>query len=313
MKTITKYIVDPVLPMWQETERVRIIVFRKYLALIFALYVFALILELIFDFKSFGWFNFVAILLSSSFFFLLSIVNIPHKYLLTTYFVSILVANEIQFLPNPKAFHVWVFWLGISPLYIAVLANPKATFTWTIVFTLSLIFNGLYIIQTVGLYEITLYPDRFLIAGILFMLTTSTLAVFFSYTQKQIREKLYKQNLELLDLAKEVEDRNAQLKNYNEHLEERVYERTEELEHQNKQLTEYAFINSHLLRAPLASVLGVIDLLSRTNLTHEQKEYVEHLITASTDLDDVIAKINKALHQEGKFSRETIQKLKHKS
>lgn len=165
--------------------------------------------------------------------------------------------------------------------------------------------------QKLSVYEVTVYPNRFLVAGVLFMLSTSSLAIFFSFTQKQLREKLFKQNLDLQYLAEEIKDRNVQLKNYNEHLEERVYERTEELEHQNKQLAEYAFINSHLLRAPLASILGVSNLLCSTKLSDDQMEYVKHLVTASNDLDEVIAKINKALQSEGKFSREAIQKLRN--
>jgi len=312
MREFTRFFVDPVLPQHLEAERQRIIIFRNYLAIIFTLYVLGLILELIFDFKSFNWFTFASIMMSSSFFMMLSLINIPHKYILTSYFIGIIVTNELQFLPNPTAFHVSVFWIGISPLYVAPLAKPRATLIWTMVFIATLVFNGLYVARTTGAYEITLYPDRFLIAGILFMLTTSSLAVFFSYTQKKMRDRLDLKNMELHDLTKEIEDQNTKLKNYNDHLEERVYERTEELEHQNKQLAEYAFINSHLLRAPLASILGVIDLLSRTELTKEQKEYIEHLISASTDLDEVVAKINKALNTEGKFNRETIQKLKER-
>ncbi|MEO7989559.1 MAG: histidine kinase dimerization/phospho-acceptor domain-containing protein [Chryseolinea sp.] len=290
-----KYFVDPILPTHHEAERQRIIIFRKYLALIFALYVFGLVLELTFDFKSFTWFSFVSILVVDLFFMGLSLTNVPHRYLLTLYFFFIILSNATQFLPHPQAFHVSVFWIGISPLYVAVLANPRATLIWTIIFIVTLIAHGLYNSNNVGVYQITLYPDRLLVAGILFMLTTPTLAVFFSFTQNKIREKLNFQNTELLDLTKEIEDRNQQLKNYNEHLEDRVYERTEQLEHQNKQLAEYAFINSHLLRAPLASILGITNLLSKTKLTDEQKEYLEHLNSASIQLDVVIGKINKAL------------------
>lgn len=310
MRALVKYFVDPILPAHQEAERQRIIVFRKYLALLFGLYLFGLILELTFDFKSFAWFSFVSILIMNLFFMGLSRANVPHRYLLTLYFFIIILSNATQFLPRPQTFHVSVFWIGISPLYVAVLSNPRATLVWTILFVVSLIAHGLYISNIVGQYQIILYPDRFLVAGILFMLTTSTLAIFFSFTQNKIREKLDFQNTELLDLTKEIEDRNKQLKNYNEHLEDRVYERTEELEHQNKQLAEYAFINSHLLRAPLASILGLTNLLLKTKPTDEQKEYLEHLNSASIQLDEVIGKINKALNSEGKFSRETLERLK---
>ncbi len=64
------------------------------------------------------------------------------------------------------------------------------------------------------------------------------------------------------------------------------------------------------IQNPLSSNLGIRNLLSKTKLTDEQKEYLKHLNTASNELDEVIAKINKALDNEGKFIRKTLEKLK---
>src|SRR5690242_4986831 len=134
MRAFVKYFTDPILPAHHEHERQRILVFRKYLAILFSLYVVGLILELTFDFKSFTWLTFVSILISAVFFMILSLVNIPHRFILTLYFLSIIVSNALQFIPNPQAFHVAVFWIGISPLYVAVLGNPRATLFWTTIF-----------------------------------------------------------------------------------------------------------------------------------------------------------------------------------
>ena len=142
-----------------------------------------------------------------------------------------------------------------------------------------------------GEYEIKLSPRLFMVAGVLFMLTTSSIAVFFSYSQAKIRNEIHKQNLTLVSLSKEIEDRNRELENYNEHLEAHVSARTQELENQNKQLIEYAFINSHLLRAPLASILGIVNLLSISELSPDQEECVRHLKNKSVELDLVISKI----------------------
>lgn len=276
----------------------------------FVIFTLGLLLELIVDFKSSSVWSFIVIQFICLFFFLLSVLNVQHRYVLTLNFLFILISNQLSLFANPQSFHVLVYWIGITPLFIAVLSNVKVTLYWTGVIGLYIILNGLYVNSEVGIYDLTVYPNRFLVGGLIFALTTSVLAAFFSITQKTIREKLFQQNFQLTELSEEIKQSNEQLKNYNEHLEERVFERTVELEHQNKQLTEYAFINSHLLRGPLARILGIADLLMRKEATPEQKEYLEHLKTASAELDEVIAKINKALGQEGKFTRETLQKLK---
>ena len=63
-------------------------------------------------------------------------------------------------------------------------------------------------------------------------------------------------------MNEELSSLNEKLVTLNESLEITVKRRTSELETQNKQLTEYAFINSHILRAPLARVLGLANLIS---------------------------------------------------
>jgi signal transduction histidine kinase len=298
------------LPDTSAEERFRVIVFRRYLGIIFLIFSLALAFEIIVDFVSFDRWSFLSVQLTCILFYCLSILKIKHRLVLWMNFVFMLVSNQIAFLSHPQSLHVLVFWIGLAPLFIAVLVDVKETLLWTGVYILFIIGNGSYLSYAVGPYPVTIDPNRFLTGGIVFMLTTSLLAALFGITQKRIREKLYKQNLKLSELAEEIKTTNQQLKDYNEHLEERVYKRTEELEHQNKQLTEYAYINSHLLRGPLARIMGITNLLAKSATTEEQKKYIEHLTTASDELDDVIGKINKALRQEGKFSRDEIQRLK---
>jgi hypothetical protein len=47
----------------------------------------------------------------------------------------------------------------------------------------------------------------------------------------------------------------------NENLENIVDERIKGIEEKNRELAEYAFINAHLLRAPICSLLGIINLI----------------------------------------------------
>jgi GAF domain-containing protein len=90
----------------------------------------------------------------------------------------------------------------------------------------------------------------------------------------------------------------------NQSLEARVKQRTEELEKQNTQLAEYAYINSHLLRAPLSRLLGLVNLVRYTEVAGaEREQIIQHIQVAGQELDEVVAKINEALGFKRTFDR----------
>lgn len=92
----------------------------------------------------------------------------------------------------------------------------------------------------------------------------------------------------------------------NELLEQRVKERTVELQNRNEQLTEYAFINSHLLRSPVSKILGLINLLE-VDQHGDPKEMMHHLKVACDDLDAIVKKITIALDGGEHFDRKVIK------
>lgn len=99
IKVISRYFDNPPLPLRQEAERPRIIIFRKYLAIIFGIYACALVLELIFDFQNYNWFHFTAILLTTLLFsVVVSQYNTPISsyslFYFNTYCQSITVSSQ---------------------------------------------------------------------------------------------------------------------------------------------------------------------------------------------------------------------------
>ncbi len=73
---------------------------------------------------------------------------------------------------------------------------------------------------------------------------------------------------------------------------------TERVKHQqaieakNKKLSEIAWMQSHVVRAPLSTMMGLINLIQSTDISLEEKEsLVAHLVTAAHDLDKIITKI----------------------
>lgn len=69
------------------------------------------------------------------------------------------------------------------------------------------------------------------------------------------------------------------LKRYKENLEQAK----EEAEKSSKVKSEFLANMSHEIRTPISGILGVVDLLKSSSLTHQQKDYV-NIIESSTDL-----------------------------
>jgi ligand-binding sensor domain-containing protein len=111
-----------------------------------------------------------------------------------------------------------------------------------------------------------------------------------TYEIQRQTEEIQAQNEEILTQAEEIQG-------INENLEMMVQQRTRELEKKNKALEEYAFINAHELRAPVASILGLVNLLSHTK-TEAEAERVRELLRESAErLNDVVRSITKAIER----------------
>jgi PAS domain S-box-containing protein len=62
---------------------------------------------------------------------------------------------------------------------------------------------------------------------------------------------------------------------------------------QNERMHEIAQINSHVIRKPVASILGLINLLDKESIVGEDNlEILEYLVTSARELDAVIRQIN---------------------
>ncbi len=68
----------------------------------------------------------------------------------------------------------------------------------------------------------------------------------------------------------------------------------QKLELRNRKLEEIAWIQSHKLRKPVATILGLIGLINYKNLSDPENEVtLKHIKTAGDELDDIIAEIDK--------------------
>lgn len=101
--------------------------------------------------------------------------------------------------------------------------------------------------------------------------------------------------LEIVSKRQEIEQQAAALGDANEHLEERVTQRTQELEASREEAllaarakASFLATMSHEIRTPLNGVVGMTTLLSDTPLSDEQKDYVHTMRVSSDQLLGVI-------------------------
>jgi len=123
---------------------------------------------------------------------------------------------------------------------------------------------------------------------------TNILFVFFLIGAKanylQSSKNIVIQNLER---AKEtLEQQNQVLNEYNQLL----HQNNQKLELANKEHERFAFIVSHNLRAPVASILGIANLVADENLDVEQKTFLAAQLSKETyRLDEIVVDLNDIL------------------
>lgn len=109
--------------------------------------------------------------------------------------------------------------------------------------------------------------------------------------------EIHKQKEEIQVQNQAIQHQADQINDMNENLEKLVLARTVEVERKSKALEEYAFINAHKLRAPLASILGLVNLLRKSEVSVQEKEIIDRLHHSSEDLENIIRDISIVLQK----------------
>lgn len=106
---------------------------------------------------------------------------------------------------------------------------------------------------------------------------------------------LEEQNKTLEDAQRIIEDQNEALKRYAGNLEDNIKVKTNdlinsnlELIRQNNQLQQFSFITAHNLRAPVARLLGLIQVLDFTNTEDDKTRVLNGIYKTGQDLDQII-------------------------
>jgi signal transduction histidine kinase len=107
------------------------------------------------------------------------------------------------------------------------------------------------------------------------------------------RDMVNLQKMKLEEAHEIIEKQNVEIRQRNENLELEVADRTRELVEYNQQLEQFAFISSHNLRAPVARILGLGQLLDLPGNTPEDESIIrDKLIFTTQELDRVVKDLN---------------------
>ncbi len=119
-----------------------------------------------------------------------------------------------------------------------------------------------------------------------------------NYQREKTKSRLLEEkNREIEEQKKEIAAHRERILEINNNLESMVEQRTRLLEQQNHRLAEYAHFNAHKLRAPVASILGLVDLILRDESAEANKELIVHLKRTAETLDEVVKSINNTLEE----------------
>lgn len=136
--------------------------------------------------------------------------------------------------------------------------------------------------------------QRTIIAGIAIILLMISIAAILFYNQVKKQSRL---NRLLKEKNSEIKEKALELEILNNNLEQIVEERTTVIQKKDVKLKEYSFLNAHIVRGPLANILGLTKLLKGEIAENEKKEMIDHLYFSADKLDDVLTDIKKRLEK----------------
>ncbi|WP_028979014.1 sensor histidine kinase [Sporocytophaga myxococcoides] len=209
--------------------------------------------------------------------------------------------------------------LCIIPLAVYQLEEKVALLSSMVFGLLTLVlFDPLHYLFGVDYYQMGFQDDKYYFANVVFFLYYSFLIGSFGFFKKNI-ESFEKKNLLLVHSLKRktetVQAQKVDLESKNFILEKLISERdkdlskvTEELFRYNQELLEYSYTLSHKIRGPVASVLGLLNLIEITRSPTDIREYLKKLEQSVLALDNIIYDLNNIadIQQESYQARDLV-------
>ena len=202
------------------------------------------------------------------------------------------VMFQASFFLLPGVFHVFIYWMVSIPLLAFIFGNLRTSHIWLVVVMVTICMNTIYGVRNIGhSYEANIPFLPYAFAATIFSITLVACFSLLYNLLGRAYSRLRSKNREVIELI-------SQLKAMNGSLEKVVEERTRDIEERNKKLKKYAFMNSHMVRAPLANILGAIQHLEDKSDQISTGELMDIVKVSATSLDDVIKEIGKSLDEQ---------------
>ena len=187
--------------------------------------------------------------------------------------------------------------LGHNLNYIALLIGASMFVLWRWSYSIIIVLISAIATAWFLTNNPSVTVNEFLLNGGLILIAVAIFMVTLIQTRYNLNVREIKARLALKLSNEEINAQAEEIKAINENLEALVVLRTVELEKKNKALEEYAYINAHKLRSPVASILGLINLLDKIQLTEEPRKMVELMRDAAANLDRVVGSITQAIEK----------------
>ena len=178
---------------------------------------------------------------------------------------------------------------------VVLMTKGKARLAFATMLTLVIIILSLGWVEVSG----AIIYGGLLTDYLLNVIVFAAILILFKRSFDKEREKLIQRNNEINELNKQLLTQADELNNYNHeiktiqnNLQVIIEQRTQKWENERARIIDFTFINAHLVRAPIANIMGLTQLI-----VHENPQLKE-LDESIHELDDVVRKIGDVLKQK---------------
>lgn len=119
--------------------------------------------------------------------------------------------------------------------------------------------------------------------------------ISFRESVEQNNEQLRRSSETLIEQTRQLYTQQRELNEIRNKLEATIPEKITEVQNRADVLNEYAFINAHHVRGPLARILGLIYLIELENKGKESPEAFHKIKRSAEDMDAILGKINRII------------------
>jgi len=186
--------------------------------------------------------------------------------------------------------------------YMALLIGAAMFLLWPLLYSILVVLASAAATALFVSLNPALSVSAFFLHGGILLAASAVFMIVLIRTRYTLTVREIKARLALKASNEEIQAQAEEIKVINDNLELLVKERTEELEKKNIALEEYAFINAHKLRSPVASILGLIHLMQKIELNDDAQDILSHLRGSTEKLDAVVNSITKAIEKGEKIS-----------